>query len=38
MRDRPSMNRNIHSAPFYLFEWVLVTLLAALGGLPWSIL
>ena len=37
MRDRPSMNRNVRSAPLYLFEWVLVTLFAALYGLLWSV-
>ena len=30
MRDRPSMNRNVRSAPLHLFEWVLATLFAAL--------
>ena len=38
MRDRPSMNRNIHSASLYLFELVFVTLFNALCGLLWSIL
>ena len=33
MRDRPPMNRNIHSAPCYLFEGVLVTLFDVFCGL-----
>ena len=33
MRDRPSMNRKVRSAPLYLFESVLVTLFAVLCGL-----
>ena len=37
MRDRPSMNRNIRFASLYLFEWVLVTLFAALWELLWSV-
>ena len=36
-RDRPSMNRNVCSAPIYLFEWIIVTLFAALYGLLWSV-
>ena len=36
MRVRPSINRNVCSAYIYLFEWVLVTLFAALCELLWS--
>ena len=38
MRDRPSMNQNVPSAPLYLFEWVLATLFSALYGLLRSVL
>ena len=37
MRYRPSMNRYIRSALLYLFDWVFVTLIAALCGLLWSV-
>ena len=36
MKDRPSINRNVRSVPLCLFEWVLVTLFAALCGFLWS--
>ena len=36
MKGRPSMNQSIRSAPLYLFEWVLDTLLATLCRVPWS--
>ena len=37
MRDRPPMNRNVRSAPLYLFEWIFIALFAALCGLLWSV-
>ena len=37
MKDRPSVNRNVRSAPHYLLEWVLATLFAALCVLLWSV-
>ena len=37
VRDRTLMNRNVRSALLYLFAWVLITLFAALCGLPWSV-
>ena len=35
VRDWPSLNWNV--APFYIFEYVLATLFAALFGLSWSV-
>ena len=37
MRDRTSINRNIRSTHFYLFEWVFVTLFPTLCRLLWSV-